>query len=342
MLTQIHGGDIYRHKGVIDFSSNMNPLGTPEGVIRAAQDAVNRIGCYPDVFQKDLIDAIAEYERVPAGSVICGNGAAELIFMFAQAAKPRKALILAPTFAEYEQALHSVGCGVRLHTLREQNGFSLTESFLYDLNQDLDAVILCNPNNPTGRLVDPDLLSRIVDRCRELGIWLMIDECFQDFCDQWDDLSAKSFLSGNPKLFLLKAFTKRYAMAGIRLGYGLASDEKMLDRMRQTVQPWNVSIPAQEAGIAALKEKEYVEKARSIVKTEREYLKTELAALGFHVCDSMANYVFFRGSAGLVEKALKKGILIRDCSNYHGLGAGYYRVAVRMHEDNVKLIEALR
>ncbi len=342
MLTQVHGGDIYRHKGVIDFSSNMNPLGTPEGVIRAAQESMTRISNYPDVFQTELIESIAAYEGVPAEQIICGNGAAELIFMFAAALRPKQALILAPTFAEYEQALHSAGCGVRLHTLREQNGFTLTESILGDINSRLDVVILCNPNNPTGRLVDPELLGRIIDRCKELGIWLMIDECFQDFCDAWTALSAKDRLADAPKLFLLKAFTKRYAMAGIRLGYGLCADEKMMDAMRRTVQPWNVSIPAQEAGIAALKETAYVEEARRIVKEERAFLKQELARLGFTVYDSMANYIFFRGPEGLVEHALKSGILIRDCSNYHGLGRGYYRVAVRRHEDNMKLIEALR
>ena len=142
-------------------------------------------------------------------------------------------------------------------------------------------------------------------------------------------------------LFLLKAFTKRYAMAGIRLGYGLCSNLAVLEKMQEAVQPWNVSIPAQAAGVAALEEEEYVDEARQIIGAEREFLRDGLRQLGFSVYDSRANYIFFRGPSGLVEHALKKQVLIRDCSNYRGLSEGYYRVAVRTHEENIKLLEAL-
>ena len=341
MVKSVHGGDVYRHPGVIDFSSNMNPLGTPESVIRAAQESMTEIVHYPDVRQEKLIRALSAYERVPESYLFCGNGAAEVIFAYAWALRPKQALVLAPTFAEYEQALRSVGCAVRLFPLREADGYRLTADFLNAIRDDLDVVVLCNPNNPTGIPVDPGLVEAIIRTCRTRGVRLFVDECFQDFCEDPERMTVRGYLREEPGIFILKAFTKRYAMAGLRLGYGITADADLLSQMRSAVQPWNVSLPAQEAGVAALREEAYVSRARSLVKEERAYLKESLRKLGFQVYDSRANYIFFKGDKGLCEKLLPFGVMIRDCSNYHNLGEGYYRVAVRLHSENEKLIGAL-
>ena len=341
MKEQIHGGDVYRHKNVLDFSSNMNPLGTPQKVIEAAAESLKSVCNYPDIRYEELAEKLSAYEQVPREWVICGNGAAELIFTLALAIKPKQALLLAPTFAEYEQALATVECIPTYHDLREEDGFALNEKILEAITPQMDLVILCNPNNPTGLLADPKLMERIVRQCEEMGSFLVIDECFQDFIENQEQHTKKHLLDSCRNLFLLKAFTKRYAMAGLRLGYGLCSNPEVLEKMQAAVQPWNVSIPAQAAGVAALDEKEYVREARKIIRSEREYLRGGLEKLGFQVYNSSANYIFFRGPEGLVEHALKKQVLIRNCSNYRGLTEGYYRVAVRTHEENRKLLEAL-
>lgn len=337
---QIHGGDVYRHPGVLDFSSNMNPLGPPESVIRAAKESMDHIQDYPDTAKEKLTAALSEYEKVPEDHLICGNGAAEVIYMLAWALKPRKALIAVPTFAEYELALKTADCDVARFFLDPEQDFRMGEDFLNSINASYDLVVLCNPNNPTGLTIDPGLLKRILDKCQENDIYLLVDECFQDFLEDQAS-SLKPWLDSCPNLFLLKAFTKRYAMAGLRLGYGLSSDRELLANMRGSVQPWNVSVPAQAAGRAALSETDYLMKAQQIIRTEQAFLKEELKKKGFKVWDSEANYIFFRGPEGLVEKALEKNILIRSCANYPGLDETYYRVAVRKHEQNLKLLEAL-
>lgn len=341
MKTYIHGGDVYRHPEVLDFSANINPLGTPEQVVRAAQESILRISSYPDALQEKLKKKLAEYEQVPEEWLICGNGAAELIFTLVQALRPKKALIPVPTFAEYEQALKGVGCKIRYVKLRKEDEFRLGEDILSELEGDIDLVFICNPNNPTGLLTEPALLHKIVRRCRERKIWLVVDECFLDFVPEPEVHTLKEMLADCDHLFLLKAFTKRYAMAGLRLGYGITSSQELMEAMEQRLQPWNVSIPAQEAGAAALEETEYVERARQMVKTERETLKRELRTLGYRVYDSQANYIFFFGEKDLGERLLAQGILIRDCSNYPGLTAGYYRIAVKNQQENQKLVEAL-
>ena len=341
MKKHIHGGNVYQYRSCLDFSANCNPMGTPEAVKQAIIQSLDTISDYPQVGCGALKEAIAEYEKVDMQQLICGNGAAELIFSLCRAVKPKRALLPAPTFAEYEQALQSVDCRISHFYLREQQGFLLPEDYLEALDQEVDIAFLCNPNNPTGILIEREFFLRVLERCRELGILLVVDECFLDFVEEPENYTLKGQLSSYKNLFLLKAFTKRYAMAGVRLGYGISNDQELLARMELMTQPWNVSSMAQAAGIAALQETEYVEKGRGMVFREKEFLMTEMKKLGLKVYPSQANYLFFHGPKGLFGECVKKNLLIRDCGNYEGLEEGYYRVAVKRHEDNEKLISGL-
>lgn len=342
MNKHIHGGNIYTYRDCLDFSANCNPLGTPESIKEAVRGSLEHLGDYPQVGYVPLKEALGEYEDMDPENIICGNGAAELIFSLCQAVRPKRALIPIPTFAEYEQALASVGCEVEHVLLREEDTFQMQESFIDWLHRDLDMVFLCNPNNPTGILTDREFLFRVLRNCRELGILLVVDECFLDFIKEPGKYSLKAQLPRYHNLFILKAFTKRYAMAGVRLGYGLTENRELLEKMAQVTQPWNISVMAQAAGIAALKECSYVEQGRKLVFEEAVYLKEGLKELGFHIYPSEANYIFFRGEPGLFEKGIQNGVILRDCSNYPGLSDGYYRIAVRTRAENEKLLEALR
>lgn len=338
-----HGGDVYRYKGCIDFSANCNPLGTPESVIHAAAESAAQMAHYPDVRCQELREALSVYEDAGPEMLYLGNGAAEVIFSLCLAVRPKSALVPAPTFAEYEQALASVGCPAEHIFLREEDGFRVDETFVRAIGEKRpDIVFLCNPNNPTGVLTSRDLLIRILEACERAGSRLVLDECFNDFIQERERYTMKAYLRDHSALFILRAFTKRYAMAGIRLGYGLSADRELLDQMEMVTQPWNVSSLAQAAGVAALKEEAYVDAGRRLIWEEREYLQKGLADLGFRLYDSRANYVFFYSKENLWEACKDRGILIRDCSNYPGLGKGYYRIAVRTHEENLRLLQVLR
>ncbi len=153
-------------------------------------------------------------------------------------------------------------------------------------------VFICNPNNPTGELVSIELLEKILKRCREKDVMLVMDECFNDFIEEPERYTMKNYLKENKNLFILKAFTKIYAMAGLRLGYGLSSDERLLKKMTSVSQPWAVSIPAQIAGVQALKEKEYLKKTEELIRKESNYLKEALRKLNMKIYGSKANYIF--------------------------------------------------
>jgi threonine-phosphate decarboxylase len=196
---------------------------------------------------------------------------------------------------------------------------------------------LCNPNNPTGRLIAPELLADILRRCRELRILLVMDECFLPFTPA-ESLAANLGAS----LVVLKAFTKTFSMAGLRLGYILAADAALIAAVADTGQCWSVSAPAQAAGIAALECTGWVEQGRVVIDTGREFLSRELRDMGLKVFDSDANFLLFRSNAPLMEALIAKGILIRNCGNFQGLDEQYYRICVKQGEQNERLIAALR
>ena len=222
-----HGGDIYDGGIALDFSANVSPLGTPRSVTDAIERALPELYRYPDPYCRTLVQTISEYEGVPKNFVLCGNGASELIYAYCGAVRPKRAMELAPTFSEYSLALRRTGCEIVRFALKQEENFDLRKDFLpFFAREELDALFLCNPNNPTGRLIADDLLEEILRICREKNIALFVDECFLSLSDGGVDLTPS--LSDFPQLFILKAFTKSFGMAGLRLGYGLSADEALL------------------------------------------------------------------------------------------------------------------
>ncbi len=331
-----HGGDIYNNKVKYDFSANISPLGTPLKVKEALKNT--NVLAYPDPYCSDLRNAIAKTYNIKAENIFCGNGAAELIFTFALALKPKKALIVTPTFCEYEKALDTVDTEISYYKLSEKNAFMLTEDILNDIDIKTDVVFICNPNNPTGVCYPPQLIDKIIKHCEKTKTILFLDECFYDFTGV-ENLTIKN-LSAN--VCILKAFTKMYGMAGVRLGYLLTENYSLLRKMAQCVQTWNVSSLAQMAGISALSCDEHKIITQKLVKKEREYLQKELKNLGVEYINSQVNFILLKSKIDLHKKLLKEQILIRPCANFKGLDANYYRIAVKSHEENLELINAIK
>ncbi|MCI8505536.1 MAG: aminotransferase class I/II-fold pyridoxal phosphate-dependent enzyme [Lachnospiraceae bacterium] len=347
MARHTHGGNIYQYENVLDFSANLNPLGMPESVRRAALSGVEKAEHYPEPDCLRLRSRIGESFGIGPERIICGNGATELIFLAAAAIRPKKALLLAPTYAEYEEALSAYGCECQYHFLREEDGFLPGEGFVEAITKDCDFVAVCNPNNPTGILLKPEFIFRILEKCQKAGSILFLDESFMELAGKkeealWRGGGRKESMLESEQLLLLKSMTKTYAMAGLRLGYAVGSQE-LIGRMYRYKPSWNVSIPAQKAGEAALLEQSYLEQSVRYLETERQFLFESFKEFPVRVYPGAANYLFFSSErTDLKEAFLKYGLLIRDCGNYRGLKAGYYRVAVRTHEENKRLIQGFR
>ncbi len=343
----LHGGDLttFRNKygrEPLDFSASLNPFGMPETVRAALHQAVEAATPYPDPLCRELAAALARRLEVAEKRIFIGNGAADIIFRLVSALKPKSALIPAPSFAEYERALATADCTLRRHLLLEQDGFRLRENILPEITPGLDLLFLCQPNNPTGSLIDPGLLRRILARTRECGAYLVVDECFLDFTDQPRAYSLVDTVSQTPGLLILGSFTKLYGIAGVRLGYTICGDPAITERLHQAGQPWAVSTFAQAAGLAALAAEDYVRDSLAFLRAERRWLKESLRSLPLNIFGSEANYLFFYTERHrLGEELAEQGILIRDCRNFPGLGPGFYRVAVKTRPDNLRLLQAL-
>ena len=337
-----HGGDVYTYEGMIDFSASINPLGPGSAVVQAAHDALDRMTQYPDARCRRLKKALAGRLGMEEEYFIFGNGGAELIFSLVLAERPKKAVLLAPSFLEYRQALQAVDCEITLFPLRESEDFQPGEEYLDCLKEEIDMIFLCSPSNPVGNVIEYKLLLQILERCRDKNIRMVMDECFCEFLDSWEEHTLQEQVREYPNLFILRAFTKMYAMPGLRLGYGMCSDQGLLDQMERMRQPWSVSVVAQEAGEAALRDREHPVRTREYIRRERVRILKELDRLGIRYYPPMANYIFVRSESDLYEELKRRGILIRDCSNYDGLNRGYYRFAVRKKEENTRLLEELK
>ncbi|MCI6926536.1 MAG: threonine-phosphate decarboxylase CobD [Butyricicoccus porcorum] len=347
MTENRHGGDIYAEDLMgepLDFSASINPLGMPEGILCAAQEALARSGHYPDPLCRRLRAAIAAREGVTVEQVFCGGGAADVLFRLLLALKPKKILLPAPTFGEYAQAAALAGSELVRVPLREQDNFDLREDFWDALIPDIDAVIVCNPNNPTGRVIPKWLVKKGMERCAAVGATLIVDECFHDFPDEPEKIVMTDCVPEHRNLVLLRSFTKMYAMPGIRVGYCLSSDTGLLDRMYDAGAPWSVSVVAQECGIRAAQDTEYPVRTREYIAKQRAQLEDGLRGLGFSVIPGAANFVLFRNDIieNLAARLRARGILIRSCANFEGLDARWFRVAVRTEAENFVLLHALR
>lgn len=355
-----HGGDIYgTHKIRQDFSVNTNPLGMPESIQKAVAAHPEDWIRYPDIHCRALREKLAAYygqqgfSYLDANDFICGNGASDVLYSLVFALRPKKALLPVPCFGEYRAALEAGGCQVLELPLREEDGFLPELSAQSELPDgaagswdDIDWLVIGNPNNPTGLALTSEQMEELAAFCLKKGIFLVVDECFQWFLDDADRYSSMGLLKQYENVFLLNAFTKIFAMAGLRLGYGICRDRSVLEQITSCRQPWSVSGPAMRAGLAALEVLEgtgFQQKIGKLVREEREFLIHGLESLGFTVIPSRVNYILFRcpRDIDLAGYCLERGILIRSCANYTGLDRRYYRVAVKLHEENKELLDCL-
>lgn len=333
-----HGGDVYTNSVKLDFSANINPSGMPDAVRQALINAAKSCEAYPDPYCTALWRKLAEHEHVPIDHILCGNGAAELIYDYAYALPENKpALIASPTFSEYGRALSAAGVAAEHYVMKESDGFRLTEDFLRTDLTRYSTVFVCSPNNPTGITVDAAIIRAIL----ESGARLLFDLCFLDLTDTPDKYGIPELLQAYPNLTVLRAFTKSYAMAGVRLGYAMSTDGGFLAKMSEKTQCWNVSTLAQEAGIAALECGDWLAQSVMKISTERRSLAEKLTKLGIKVYPGEANYLLLYSETDIAEKLMARGIMLRNCSNYVGLGKGYVRIAVRTREENELLLTEL-
>lgn len=376
-----HGGNLWAAAAsagldpsqVIDFSANINPMGPPEKVLHLLQGQLEIIRHYPEPYGGRFRQDLAVYHGVPPEEVLVGNGAAEIIYLLARALAPERTLIPIPTFSEYARAAAAAGSRVDYFRLEPNMDFRVpVREFSRVIRQgNYDLVFLCNPNNPTGSWMGPEEMAELVGVAEAAGTWLAIDESFAEFLVGPGETgrtgggeanrtgSSKANRTGGSKvirtgneerparLFTIRSLTKHFALPGLRLGYGLGPAELVsaIERLRD---PWSVNTLAQLAGRACLAEKAYLQETRGLIAGAREELSAGLRTLpGIRIYPSEVNFILLdirragKTSGQLWQEMLRRGILIRDCSNFPGLDEYHVRVAVRKSEENLQLVHYL-
>ena len=345
VLNQVHGGNIYEirrlyKKKVIDFSANINPLNLPDEIKRLIRSNMRAILHYPDPDSQKLSRSIAAFWNVEKENILVGNGSIEFIYLIMHAFSPGTVSIPVPSFSEYEQAAKWEKSKIRFVPLKEKEGFRLYVSRL----PKADILFVCNPNNPTGNLIAErdNLIAQAPNKL------VVIDEAFMDFLS---DEKKHTFIREtikNRKIIVLRSFTKFFALPGLRLGYIIAH-RQIIDKLKRRQFPWSVNTLAQIAGKAILADKGYIRATRRFIEKERNFLFGQLSKIKkLQPFPSAANFFLVKihdkniTSSFLLKELIKKGILIRDCANFKGLGNKFIRVAVRSHQDNLRLLRTLK
>jgi L-threonine-O-3-phosphate decarboxylase len=352
-----HGGEVldaagksgFKREEILDFSSSVNPLGPSEKALEAAKNSFKEIATYPDSNSNELRQAIADhFDGLSKGNVVVGNGSTELMYLFAEAfmKKGDTAVIPAPTFGEYESAVRKTGETPKLVKL--DKNFNVDADVFAREMVGAKIVFLCNPNNPTSILIPTETLTGIIENALAQDSLVFLDEDFLEFVENEKALSMINKIKAYPNLFILRSFTKIFGLTGLRIGYGIASEE-IINVLLCAKIPWNVNCLAQAAAVAALKDKGHLRVTRELIKKEKAQLLAELGEIkSFKVFPPDANFFFIDirksglTATELKNKLLRQGILIRDCTSFRGLDEYFIRVAVKTRVENERLIEALK
>ena len=364
-----HGGNIYKVfrekniKEILDYSSNINPYGIPESLKKRITENLEVLERYPDPDYVELREKLANLNKVNLSDIILGNGATEIIFLFMKVINPKKILIVSPTFGEYERAVKATGISgdienkkieIEYFELKESDDFKLNIGNLKNqLENKYDLLIICNPNNPTGKFLKLAQTEEILKECNKYDTKLFIDEAFIEFLEDGMKESIINTEGNKKNLFVTRAFTKFFAIPGLRLGYGMYFDKELEKKISEKKEPWSVNNIAEMAGLTVLDDAEYIEKTLKWIAEEKKYIYEKLNEIsGIKVYKTEVNFItgkideklFSEGLNVKVlrEKMLEQGILIRDASNFKFLDERFFRLAIKDRASNERIIEVMK
>ncbi len=352
-----HGSDLetiekmygIKKEEITSFSANVNPLGISPLLRRQLADKIDSISVYPDREYTSLRKCIADYCNTEYENIIVGNGSSELISLFIQVEHPKKALIIGPTYSEYERSIALEGGTSLYYPLKEEDSFRLNaEDFIGKLNESIDLVIVCNPNNPTSTAITRREMRKILDACKQYDIFVMVDETYVEFADSYEEINAIPLTAYYNNIIILRGTSKFFAAPGLRLGYAITGNRDLIDYINTHKNPWMINSLAASAGEIMFQDTEYIKETKDLISSEREYMFRYLKQQpDFKPYPASANFILIRSlddritSEVLFDRAIREKMMIRDCSTFPFLDNSYIRICVMQPEMNRKLLECL-
>lgn len=357
-LNVVHGGDLdeisriygINKEEIYNFGGNVNPLGMPESVKKAISDNTNAPTVYPDVSYVSLRAAISDYTGISSNHIMVGNGSTELISMCIKTINPKKAVIVSPAYSEYLKEINLTGGKSELFPLKEKDEFMLNIPELKRvLTNDIDMLVICNPNNPTGTYVTCDETKDILIHCKKNNIKVMMDETYVEFSDINKNISAMPLVEEFDNLFIVRGTSKFFACPGLRLGYGACSNKKIIEYINSHKDPWSVNIFAEISGTVMFRDKEFINRTHRLINSERNKIFEELFNLNsVHVYDTQSNFFLLRlkrddiTSTDVFNKLIQNKILIRDCADFPYLDNHFIRFCILDEKSNSLLLNELK
>ena len=352
-----HGSDLekieavygIKKEDITSFSANVNPLGVSPLLRSTLASHIDAITSYPDREYTSLRECIAAYTGTDASQVIVGNGSTELISLFIQIEHPKKAMILGPTYSEYEREI-SLGGGTTLYyPLREKDDFVLdVDDFTAHLNESIDLLVLCNPNNPTSSCINRTDMRRILDICKQYDIFVMVDETYVEFADNMDEITAVPLTHYYNNIIILRGTSKFFAAPGLRLGYAISGNQDLIKSINTRKNPWTINSLAVVAGETMFRDTDYINQTRTLITSERTRMYDTLAASNdYRVYPPSGNFILARilrddvTSQDLFDRAIREKMMIRDCSTFPFLDNKYIRFCIMNPADNDRLLACL-
>ncbi|MCM1257390.1 MAG: aminotransferase class I/II-fold pyridoxal phosphate-dependent enzyme [Roseburia sp.] len=352
-----HGSDLEKieevykipKESIISFSANVNPLGISPKLKQTLSEHLDVITTYPDREYASLRSCIADYVHSEADNIIVGNGSTELISLFIQIEHPKKAMIVGPTYSEYEREIYLGGGTTHYYPLKEKDNFKLNlEDFRARLNESIDLLVICNPNNPTSSAISRQEMRRILDVCKQYDIFVMVDETYVEFADNVKDTTSIPLTNYYNNIIILRGTAKFFAAPGLRLGYAVTGNHDLIKSINTRKNPWTINSLAVIAGELMFADHGYIEKTRELILAERNRIYEMFSGSGdFKVYPPNANFMLAKillediSSQDLFDRAIRQGMMIRDCSTFPFLDQKYIRFCFMMPEDNDRLAKCL-
>lgn len=354
---QFHGSDLEKveriygiqREEIRPFASNVNPLGLSPVLRHALQEHMDVLTEYPDREYTDLRKAIGAYTGADESHILPGNGTTELIVTFIQTIKPKKTLVIEPTYSEYKRDLKAVKSEVTDYVLQADDNFRLNPAKLCEqIDAATDLVILCNPNNPTSTCISISQIEDIVKKCKEVSAFLLVDETYVEFVRDVSVVSAIPLVKKYNNLIVLRGVSKFFAAPGLRLGYACLSNDKLLRYLRKHSKPWSISSLAAYAGTVIFTDQDYIQETRTLIQQEQNLICSALRTRKtIQLFEPATNFLLLRilkdgvTSSDVFEHCIRQGLMIRDCSNFIGLGSDYIRFCFLKPEDDDRLVNTL-
>jgi len=352
-----HGSDLeiiekfynIKKEHIVSFAANVNPLGISPKLKKTLSERIDAIMNYPDRQYTSLRKYIAEYVNADMEDIIVGNGSTELVSIFIQIMKPKKALIVGPTYSEYEREI-SLGGGCSFYyRLEEENDFRINiEALENQLTSDMDLLVICNPNNPTSSAITSAGMRKILDICKSKGINVMVDETYVEFTEDIGCITSVPLTRFYNNIIILRGVSKFFAAPGLRLGYAICGNSDLLKEVNKRKNPWTINTLAAIAGEIMFTDEEYINKTRQLISAERKRVCNILKTCsGIKFYEPAANFILIKilksniTSSDLFEAAIKKGFIIRDCSTFPFLDNKFIRFCFMMPEQNDALLNTL-